>query len=212
MPTAFTTLGAWSLLLGVGSAPPASRCRPRDRPAAAARRGYCAGLMVGKSPCRLTTISASPARIERLQRLVDPVRAGGVVGRASSPPRRHGRSPPPRSPGCRWRPRPGQFPLPRARRSTWTIIGKPAMSISGLPGRRVEAMRAGISTRVRVSVMRFGAVSGREMVGTGSRSAPIYGLPEHGQTDISAWLGGAARKPDSWGSFAAVLRPFSRSF
>src|SRR6185295_16472865 len=81
------------------------------------------------------------------------------------------------------------IPVSSARRSTWTIIGRPAMSISGLPGRRVEAMRAGIRTRVRGSVMRFGPVSGRGMVGTGSRSAPIYGLPEHGQTDISTWLG-----------------------
>ena len=40
-----------------------------------------------------------------------------------------------------------------ARRSTWTIIGRPAMSNSGLPGRRVAAMRAGISTKVRVSVI-----------------------------------------------------------
>src|SRR5215470_10929343 len=41
-----------------------------------------------------------------------------------------------------------------ARRSTWTIIGTPAMSRSGLPGRRVAAIRAGISTRLRVSIIR----------------------------------------------------------
>ena len=35
---------------------------------------------------------------------------------------------------------------PRARLQTWTIIGAPAMSASGLPGSRVEAMRAGIRT------------------------------------------------------------------
>ena len=46
-----------------------------------------------------------------------------------------------------------------ARRSTWTIIGTPPMSSSGLPGSLVAAMRAGISTRVRVSVM------GREVTG-----------------------------------------------
>ena len=34
-----------------------------------------------------------------------------------------------------------------ARRSTWTIIGRPPISSSGLPGRRVAAMRAGMSTR-----------------------------------------------------------------
>src|SRR3954469_215662 len=81
------------------------------------------------------------------------------------------------------------IPVSSARRSTWTIIGKPAMSNRGLPGKRVEAMRAGIRTRVRGSVMRFGPVLSREMVGMGSRSAPIYGLPEQGQTDISTWLG-----------------------
>ena len=40
-----------------------------------------------------------------------------------------------------------------ARRSTWTIIGRPAISNSGLPGSRVAAMRAGISTKVRGSVI-----------------------------------------------------------
>ncbi len=30
--------------------------------------------------------------------------------------------------------------------ATWTIIGRPQISASGLPGRRVEAMRAGMST------------------------------------------------------------------
>src|SRR5215472_16105794 len=34
-----------------------------------------------------------------------------------------------------------------ARRSTCAIIGSPAMTASGLPGRRVEAMRAGMRTR-----------------------------------------------------------------
>ena len=34
-----------------------------------------------------------------------------------------------------------------ALRQTWTIIGSPQMSASGFPGRRVEAMRAGIRTR-----------------------------------------------------------------
>ena len=47
-----------------------------------------------------------------------------------------------------------------ARRSTWTIIGTPAMSRSGLPGSRVAAMRAGISTRVRFSVIGRGVTSG----------------------------------------------------
>ena len=36
-----------------------------------------------------------------------------------------------------------------ARRHTCTIIGSPAMSASGLPGSRVECMRAGMTTSVR---------------------------------------------------------------
>ena len=34
----------------------------------------------------------------------------------------------------------------KARRQTWTIIGSPAISANGLPGSRVEASRAGITT------------------------------------------------------------------
>jgi hypothetical protein len=38
----------------------------------------------------------------------------------------------------------GPIPASTARRQTCTIIGSPAISASGLPGRRVAAMRAGI--------------------------------------------------------------------
>ena len=56
-----------------------------------------------------------------------------------------------------------------ARRSTWTIIGTPAMSSSGLPGRRLDAMRAGISTKVRFVV-----------IGTGAKETPgeLVGIVE----------------------------------
>ena len=40
-----------------------------------------------------------------------------------------------------------------ARRSTCTIIGVPAMSASGLPGSRVEAIRAGMMVMTSVSAM-----------------------------------------------------------
>src|SRR6202022_4911484 len=80
-----------------------------------------------------------------------------------------------------------------ARRATWTIIGRPAISSSGLPGSRVAAMRAGISTKVRVSVMRSEVgtrlITKPKMMGMGRKLAHLYGLPEHGQTDISTWLG-----------------------
>ena len=39
----------------------------------------------------------------------------------------------------------GPIPASIARRQTWTIIGSPWMSASGLPGSRVEAMRAGMT-------------------------------------------------------------------
>src|SRR5580692_5240267 len=42
----------------------------------------------------------------------------------------------------------GPMPAACARRSTWTIIGKPEISASGLPGNRVEAMRAGMRMRI----------------------------------------------------------------
>ena len=41
----------------------------------------------------------------------------------------------------------------RARSTTWTIIGRPPMSASGLPGRRVEAKRAGMSSTTRSADM-----------------------------------------------------------
>src|SRR5579862_2450081 len=51
-----------------------------------------------------------------------------------------------------------------ARRKTCTIIGRPAISASGLPGRRVEAIRAGI--RIKTSA-----------IGSG-----LYGLQDARQT------------------------------
>src|ERR1035438_8338546 len=65
-----------------------------------------------------------------------------------------------------------------ARRSTWTIIGRPAISARGLPGRRLEAMRAGM--RMTVSGIGFGA--GPERMSRGPRR--LYGLPERRQNGI----------------------------
>jgi len=57
-----------------------------------------------------------------------------------------------------------------------------------LPGRRVAAMRAGISTKIRGSVIRVRSgppVDNKpEMMGIGRKLSHLYGLPEHGQTDI----------------------------
>jgi hypothetical protein len=43
----------------------------------------------------------------------------------------------------------GPMAAASARRSTWTIMGRPPISASGLPGSRVEASRAGITTMGR---------------------------------------------------------------
>jgi hypothetical protein len=49
----------------------------------------------------------------------------------------------------------------------------------------VAAMRAGISTRIRGSVIGFGPGShDQELMGMGGKSGRLYGLPEPGQTDI----------------------------
>ncbi len=70
---------------------------------------------------------------------------------------------------------------------------------SGLPGRRVAAMRAGISTRMRGSVIRNEvSLAMRKQagnnVGIGGKSGRLYGLPEPGQTDISTLLRVRRRK------------------
>jgi len=40
----------------------------------------------------------------------------------------------------------GPMPAATARRQTWTIMGSPAISASGLSGRRVAARREGMTT------------------------------------------------------------------
>jgi hypothetical protein len=93
-------------------------------------------------------------------------------------------------------------------RSTWTIIGRPAMSDSGLPGSRVAAMRAGISTRVRGSVTGFRPGShDQELVGIGGELGRLSGLPERGQTDISSSLGCGAKA-----RFLLLIRPSHRPY
>ena len=78
-PTAFTTFGlvrsssVWISAASVAIST-AGSASGAERGADVVRR------MVGKSPCRLTTISARPSGSSVPQRLEDPVRAGGVVG------------------------------------------------------------------------------------------------------------------------------------
>ena len=85
-----------------------------------------------------------PFRIDAFECLEDPVRARRMIGPGQD------RRPPAavtaaRSPARRRRRRPGRRRLHRCRH-TWTIIGSPPMSASGLPGSRVDAMRAGTRT------------------------------------------------------------------
>ena len=167
---------------------PASRYRPRDRPAGPARRGYCRAdgrkiaLQIDDDLGRAVRDRACPA-----PRRSGPSRTGGRRG--SSPPRRHGPSPPPRSPAVSVATATRPISAASARRSTWTIIGRPAMSSSGLPGRR----RGGHAGGNQHQSAGFGhrreghgtPVDNRpEMMGIGRKSAHLYGLPEHGQTDI----------------------------
>src|SRR3981189_1386440 len=89
-----------------------------------------------------------------------------------------------------------------ARRSTWTIIGRPAISSSGLPGRRLDAMRAGISTKVRVSVIRS-EVGGRlKQAGNTGDRAKVGAFIRVARGGANRYLnpaGGAAGRPHSVG-------------
>src|SRR6185369_11043282 len=74
-----------------------------------------------------------------------------------------------------------------ARRITRTIIGSPPISTSGLPGRRADAMRAGM--RIRTS---DGPI-GRGFVSQFRRR--LYGLPARRQTGYLSAPPGAALAP-----------------
>src|SRR3546814_2631484 len=54
----------------------------------------------------------------------------------------------------------GPSPAARARRQTWTIIGTPAISASGFPGRRVAARREGMTTIGFIGGLIGGTISG----------------------------------------------------
>src|SRR5688572_9953903 len=70
------------------------------------------------------------------------------------------------------------IPLARARSATWTIIGRPHKSAIGFPGRRVEAIRAGIRTRTDIGGT-GGLAKARAGASGGKRShleEPLYVL------------------------------------
>ncbi len=114
--------------------------------------------------------------------------------RGSSPRGRRPSRPRPRSAPNRSRPRPGRAGPPRARRSTCTIIGSPAMSASGLPGSRVEAMRAGM--RMRTSRIGHRAEAGEPSQQMDREFGRLYGLPETRQTGyLCAAVASPVRRP-----------------
>ena len=152
VPIAFTTLGREVLLLGVDL-----RGQRRDVHGGVLQRRQHLADVVGRDGreialeidhdlglARPDRASASPRGCGRSRR--------GAPG-GSSRPRRHGRSRRRRSPRVSVATATRPMPAASARRITCTIIGWPAISASGLPGRRVAAMRAGISTRMRGSII-----------------------------------------------------------
>src|ERR1700759_3400218 len=89
-------------------------------------------------------------------------------------------------------PAPRQLRALPPRRSTWTIIGVPAMSSNGLPGRRVEAMRAGISTKVRCLLIGTGLKKPSKLVGVAGIRRVYTGCQSTGKPISQAVSGCAA--------------------
>ena len=102
-----------------------------------------AGSISGSSPCTLTTMSlpSSPSRTQASASRSLPVAWSLRVSTHCTPCAAHAAA------MSEWSAATTTAAAPdsAARCATRTIIGKPAMSASGLPGRRVDASRAGIS-------------------------------------------------------------------
>ncbi|MET3366048.1 hypothetical protein ABIG07_003583 [Bradyrhizobium ottawaense] len=159
VPIAFTTLGARS----------SSSVWICEASVAMSTAGSCSGgstsrmlsiVIVGKSPCRLTTISALPSGSSFCMASwmrSEPEGCVGLVITASPPWAVTTEAISGVSVATATLP----IPAASARRSTCTIIGNPAISASGLPGRRVAAIRAGISTRMRGSIIGFKGLGSR---------------------------------------------------
>ena len=134
------------------------------------------GSMVGRSPCTLTTTSTCAFGIEALQRLEDAVGAGFVVG-----PRHH-RLEAMRAHRFEHARRIGRHDDAAERRfrwrgaATWTIIGRPPMSASGLPGSRVEAMRAGMRIRAVIEAAKSDGKAERPKVAKRLTGSALIGV------------------------------------
>ena len=132
-----------------------------------------AGASVGRSPCTLTTMPARRLRVDRLERLENAVGAGGMIGA-----RHHGAAAGLLHAGRdrlanRSRPRPGRAWRPPRAAARARSSARPAISASGLPGSRVEAMRAGIRMRTSAIALPSAVRPGR----SGPRQNAIVGWP-----------------------------------
>src|SRR5436305_13902613 len=105
----------------------------------------------------------------------------------SSPPRRHATLRRLRSRLCRSRPQPGRvlrLPPGAARGRSWAARryraavcragASPPCGLESAPEYEVRSLETGFWTRLKRA----------EFTGIGGRFAPLYGLPERGQTDI----------------------------
>ena len=140
---AFTKEGlAASSAVSIGATRVAMSTAGSDRGPTTARRA--AGSSVGVSPCTLTTMSCracgSSSPSAACTRSEPEGRDGSVI--TATPPAARTASAISASAQATAT---GPIPASCARCITWTIIGNPAMSASGLPGRRVDAMRAGMT-------------------------------------------------------------------
>ena len=114
--------------------------------ASAARMAPAA--MVGRSPCTLTTRSIPPCgsmRESASKMRSEPEAWSARVITARAPAASAASAIAAASVATTTSPSSAS----RARSTTWAIIGRPPMSASGLPGRRVEAKRAGIIRTTR---------------------------------------------------------------
>ena len=162
----------------------------------AARRGCRRARCVGRSPCTLTTISASPSGSSVPQRLENAVGAGGMIGA-----RHHGR-------GRRRFHRGGDLRRigrhhhradagrlgPPQHMHDHRHAGDVGQRLAGQAGRG-HAGRDQDRMRGSVIGVQARAAKGRSGIGGGlaESRARLYGLPERGQTGISIALGCGAK-------------------
>src|SRR5215470_15714436 len=146
VPTSLTTLGSVRSSSRVISTAMVAISGPAARSGSRQARATSAASE-GRSPCRLRMISKLPAPSMRLtasNTRSEPEAWSGRVSTASPPAARMTALIASVSEATTTRPTSAST----ARRQTWTIIGVPLISASGLAGSRVDCRRAGMTTRV----------------------------------------------------------------